>query len=142
LVYYMSSPNSLFAAIADPVRALTYVGFAVGFSVMFAKIWVEIGGLSPKAAAKNLIGADVQVPGFRRSGASVEAILSKYIPVITIIGGVFIGLLASLSSILGVYGTGVGILLMVDIIIQYYQLLMREQLETMMPRLGALLGKG
>jgi protein transport protein SEC61 subunit alpha len=141
LVYYMSGPNSFAAALADPVRSLTYIGFAVAFSVMFAKIWVEIGGLSPKAAAQNLIGADVQVPGFRRTGASVEAILSKYIPVITIIGGVFIGLLASLSQILGVYGTGVGILLMVDIIIQYYQLLMREQLETMMPRLGALLGK-
>jgi preprotein translocase SecY subunit len=141
LIYYMTSPNSIFVPHPDYIRALTYICFAVIFSVMFARIWVEIGGLSPKAAAKNLIGADVMVPGFRRSGASVEAILQKYIPVITIIGGIFIGLLASLANILGVYGTGVGLLLMCDIIIQYYQMLVKEQLENMMPRLGALLGR-
>jgi len=141
LIYYMTSPNSIFVPHPDYIRALTYVCFAVVFSVMFARIWVEIGGLSPKAAAKNLIGADVMVPGFRRSGASVEAILQKYIPVITIIGGIFIGLLASLANILGVYGTGVGLLLMCDIIIQYYQMLVKEQLENMMPRLGSLLGR-
>ena len=141
LIYYMTSPNDILLPNADYVRALTYVLFAVAFSVMFAKIWVEIGGLSPKAAAKNLIGADVMIPGFRRTGASVEAILGKYIPVITIIGGIFIGLLASLTSLFGVFGTGVGLLLMVDIIIQYYQMLVKEQLESMMPRLGAMLGR-
>ena len=141
LIYYMTSPNNILVPHADYVRALTYVLFAVAFSVMFAKIWVEIGGLSPKAAAKNLIGADVMIPGFRRTGTSVEAILAKYIPVITIIGGIFIGLLASLTSLFGVFGTGVGLLLMVDIIIQYYQMLVKEQLESMMPRLGALLGR-
>src|SRR5579883_989621 len=142
LIYYMTGPTTpVYAAGTDWIRALTYVAFAVAFSVMFARIWVEIGGLSPKAAAKNLIGADVMVPGFRRTGASVEAILSKYIPVITILGGIFIGLLASLAQLLGVYGTGVGLLLMIDIIIQYYQMLVKEQLESMMPRLGALLGR-
>src|SRR5579885_2959650 len=123
LIYYMTAPpNPIFSPNVDYLRALTYVLFAVLFSVMFARIWVEIGGLSPKAAAKNLIGADVMVPGFRRTGTSVEAILSKYIPVITILGGIFIGLLAALAQILGVYGTGVGLLLMIDIIIQYYQM--------------------
>ncbi len=141
LIYYMTSPTAIYTPHTDYIRALTYVLFAVIFSVMFARIWVEIGGLSPKAAAKNLIGADVMVPGFRRSGTSVEAILQKYIPVITIIGGIFIGLLAALSQLLGVYGTGVGLLLMTDIIIQYYQMLLKEQLESMMPRLGSLLGR-
>lgn len=141
LIYYMTSPNNILIPGADYLRALTYVLFAVAFSVMFAKIWVEIGGLSPKAAAKNLIGADVMIPGFRRTGTSVEAILAKYIPVITILGGIFIGLLASVTSLFGVFGTGVGLLLMVDIIIQYYQMLVKEQLESMMPRLGAMLGR-
>lgn len=142
IVYYMTTPQSIEGVFADPVRAVTYVLFTVLFAVLFARIWVEIGGLSPQAVAKSLIDADVQVPGFRRAGLSVEAILSRYIPTITIIGGAFIGLLASSSDLLGVFGSGVGILLMIDIILQYYQLLMREQLETMMPRLGALLGKG
>src|SRR5487761_323518 len=141
LIYYMTSPQNILGPNPDYIRALTYILFAVAFSVMFAKIWVEIGGLSPKAAAKNLIGADVMVPGFRRTGASVEAILAKYIPTITIIGGIFIGLLASLAGIFGVFGTGIGLLLMVDIIIQYYQMLVKEELESMMPRLGSLLGR-
>lgn len=141
LIYYMTSPSNILVPHPDYIRALTYILFAVAFSVMFAKIWVEIGGLSPKAAAKSLIGADVMVPGFRRTGTSVEAILSKYIPVITIIGGIFIGLLASLAGIFGVFGTGIGLLLMVDIIIQYYQMLVKEELESMMPRLGSVLGR-
>ncbi|MEM4725914.1 MAG: preprotein translocase subunit SecY, partial [Nitrososphaerales archaeon] len=65
----------------------------------------------------------------------------KYIPTLTIIGGILIGLIAGASQVLGVFGSGIGILLMVGIIINYYQLLMREQLETMMPRLAGLLGK-
>jgi len=84
----------------------------------------------------------VQVPGFRRSSVSVESILNKYIPTLTIISGVLIGLIAGGSQVLGVFGSGIGILLMVDIILNYYQMLMREQLETMMPRLADFLGKG
>ena len=141
LIYYMTFTTDIFVPNPDYLRALTYTFFAVVFSVMFARIWVEIGGLSPKAAAKSLIGADVMVPGFRRTGTSVEAILAKYIPVITILGGIFIGLLAALAQILGVFGTGVGLLLMIDITIQYYQMLVKEQLESMMPRLGSLLGR-
>lgn len=142
IVYYMTTPGNIDTVFADPLRAVTYVLFMMLFAILFARIWVEIGGLSPQAAAKSLLDAKVQVPGFRRAGLTVESILSRYIPTITIIGGAFIGLLASSSDLLGVFGSGVGILLMIGIIIQYYQLLMREQLETMMPRLGALLGKG
>lgn len=141
-IHYVTSPGSLDQALLDPIRAVTYVLFMVLLAVLFAKIWVEIGGLSPKAAAKSLIDAKVQVPGFRRAEASVESLLAKYIPTITIIGGMFIGLLASSSDLLGVFGTGIGILLMTGIIIQYHRILLREKLETMMPRLGALLGKG
>lgn len=141
IVRYITSPQALEGVFADPLRAATYVAFTAGFAIIFARIWVEIGGLSPHAAAKSLIDAQVQIPGFRRAEGSVEALLSKYIPVITILGGAFIGLLAAGSDLLGVFGSGIGILLMTSITIQYYQLLMRERLETMMPQLGALLGR-
>ena len=141
-LYYMSIPTSLDVAMAEPLRTVTSILIMVGFAVLFARIWVEIGGLSPKAVAKSLLDANVQVPGFRRSSASVESILNKYIPTLTIVSGVIIGLIAGGSQILGVFGSGIGILLMVDIILNYYQMLMREQLETMMPRLAGLLGKG
>ena len=141
LMYYISSPGTIGTTMQDPLRAIGYILFFVVLSILFARIWVEIGGLSPKDVAKNLLGADVQVRGFRRSGASVQAILSRYIPVITILGGAFIGILASVSDILGTFGSGIGLLLMTSITLQYYQTLMKEQLETQAPALASLLGK-
>ena len=88
------------------MRAVIFVAFLVTFAVIFARIWVEIGGLSSRAVAKNLMNADVQVPGFRRSGLSLEQVLNRYIPPITIIGGIIIGLVASISDLFGVFGTG------------------------------------
>ncbi len=142
LVYYITAPRGLDHTLADPVHSIIYVAYLVTLAVFFARIWVEIGGLNPKAVAKNLMGADVQIPGFRRSGLSIEQMLNRYIPALTIIGGLIIGLVASVSDLFGVFGTGVGILLMVDIILQYYQTLVKEQIEEFSPRLGALLGQG
>jgi len=141
IIYYISSPGRYDVALADPIRVVTFVAFLTLACVFFAKIWVSVGGLSAEAAAKSLIDAKVQVPGFRSSGVSIQAILQKYIPAVTIIGGLVIGLLASLSDILGIFGSGTGILLMVSITIQYYQTLMREHIETVMPKLGAILGR-
>jgi len=138
LVYYMSPINGLSAAASDPLKALSYVFFFVLLVTIFSKLWVEIGGLAPKDVAKSLLDADVHVPGFRSAEASVGIVLKRYIPPITIVGGIIIGLLASLSDILGVFGSGTGILLMIGIIMQYYQILMKEQLETMMPRLAGI----
>src|SRR4026209_2070346 len=116
LLYYITSPRSLDAAAQDPVRAVAYVIFLTTIVTVFGRLWVELGGLSAKAAAKNLLDADVQVPGFRRSESSVESLLNRYIPSVTIIGGVIIGLLASVSDLFNVFGTGIGLLLMVDIL--------------------------
>jgi preprotein translocase subunit SecY len=141
LVYYITPPRGLDLAALDPLRAVAYVLFMIGIVVVFGRLWVELGGLSPKSAAKNLLDADVQVPGFRRSNQPVESLLAKYIPSVTIIGSAILGALAGASDVLGVFGTGIGILLMVDILINYYQQLVREQVEVVMPRLGALLGR-
>ena len=141
LVYYLTAPQGLTETAADPVRAIIFVAFLTTFAVLFARIWVEIGGLSSRAVAKNLMNADVQVPGFRRSGLSLEQVLNRYIPPITIIGGLIIGLVASISDLFGVFGTGIGLLLMVDIILQYYQMLVKEQLEEFSPRLAGVLGQ-
>jgi len=140
LMYYLSSPRNTGVSI-DPLHAIIYVGFFVLLATLFSIVWVEIGGLSPKQVSKSLLNANVQVPGFRRAETSVESVLSRYIPVITILGGIIIGLLASVSDLLGTFGSGTGILLMTSITVQLYQTLMKEQLETQMPRLAGLLGK-
>jgi preprotein translocase subunit SecY len=141
ILYYITPPRGLDVAALDPSRAILYVLFMIGIVVLFGRLWVELGGLSAKTAAKNLLDADVQVPGFRRSNQPVEILLQKYIPSVTLIGSMILGALAGASDVLGVFGTGIGILLMVDILINYYNLLVREQVETVMPRLGALLGR-
>ena len=141
LIYYITPPRGLELAVLDPLRAVGYVLFMIGIVVVFGKLWVELGGLSPKSAAKNLLDADVQIPGFRRSNQPIEVLLNKYIPSVTLIGSMILGALAGISDVLGVFGTGIGILLMVDILINYYNQLVREQVEIVMPRLGALLGR-
>ncbi|HEY9385423.1 MAG TPA: preprotein translocase subunit SecY [Nitrososphaeraceae archaeon] len=141
LLYYLTPPRSLDVAAQDPVRAVVYVIFMTTIITIFGRLWVELGGLSPAKAAKNLLDADVQVPGFRRAQGSVETLLNKYIPSVTIAGGVIIGLLASISDVFTVFGTGIGILLMVDILVNYYNLLIREQVDVHMPKLAALLGR-
>ncbi len=141
LIYYVTPPRGLDVAAVDPLRAVFYVFFMMGIVLVFGRLWVELGGLSPKSAAQNLLDADVQIPGFRRSNKPVESMLNKYIPSVTIIGSLILGALAGVSDVLGVFGSGIGILLMVDILINYYNQLVKEQVEVVMPRLGALLGR-
>lgn len=141
LIYYVTPPRGLDVAVLDPARAVAYVLFMMGIVVVFGRLWVELGGLSPKSAAQNLLDADVQIPGFRRSNQPVESLLNRYIPSVTILGSLILGALAGISDVLGVFGSGIGILLMVDILINYYNQLVREQVEVVMPRLGALLGR-
>src|SRR5919205_3565326 len=141
ILYYITAPRSLDVVMADPIRAVVYVIFLTGIVTVFSRLWVELGGLSAKTAARNLLDADVQVPGFRRSEGSVEVLLNKYIPSLTIISGIILGLLSSVSNVLNVFGSGTGILLMVSIMVSYYQTLVKEQVDVIMPSLAALLGR-
>ena len=141
ILYYVTAPRGLDIVALDPTRAVLYILFMVGIVVLFGRLWIELGGLSAKSAAKNLLDADVQIPGFRRSNQPVENLLQKYIPSVTIIGSMILGLLAGTSDVLGTFGSGTGMLLTVDILINYYNLLVRERVEEVMPTLGALLGR-
>lgn len=141
ILYYVTAPRGLDIVALDPMRAVLYIAFMVGIVVLFGRLWIELGGLSAKSAAKNLLDADVQIPGFRRSNEPVEALLQKYIPSVTILGSMILGLIAGTSDVLGTFGSGTGMLLTVDILINYYNLLVREHVEVVMPSLGALLGR-
>ena len=141
IIYYITPPRGLDALALDPMRGVLYVLFMIGIVIVFGKLWVELGGLSPKKAAQNLLDADVQVPGFRRSNKPIETLLNRYIPSVTLIGSMVLGLIAGVSDVLGVFGTGIGVLLTVDILINYYNQLVKERVEVVMPRLGAWLGR-
>ena len=71
----------------------------------------------------------------------MEALLNRYIPALTLLSGIIIGLLASTSDVLNILGTGTGILLMVSIMVSYYQTLVKEQIDNELPALAGLLGR-
>ncbi len=140
LAYYVTSPQSLGQVAADPIRAFAFLGIMVAFAVVFSITWLEVGGLGPGTVAQQLVDSGMQIPGFRRSGKSIEMILKRYIPVVTILGGAIIGILAAVSGFFGVFGTGTGILLAVGILYQYYELLVQEQVSEMYPAFSRVLG--
>ncbi|MEM0383730.1 MAG: preprotein translocase subunit SecY [Candidatus Caldarchaeum sp.] len=140
LAYYVIGPRGLVSVLEDPVRAAVHAALLISFAVLFAKFWVQVGGLGPEKVAEQLISAGMQVPGFRRSPAIIASIIGKYISTVTIIGGLVIGVVASVADYLNVFGTGIGLLLMIGILHQYYNILMRERLSEMYPALGRFLG--
>jgi preprotein translocase SecY subunit len=141
LAYYVTAPTSLQTVIGDPIRAAVYLGIIVAFCGVFSLIWLEVGGLGPEKVAKQLMDSGMEIPGYRRSEKPIEAILRRYIPVVTVLGGIIVGLVAALSDFLGAFGTGTGILLSVGIIYQYYELLMRERAAEMFPAFRRILGE-
>jgi preprotein translocase subunit SecY len=141
LAYYVTAPHNIQSVAADPIRALVYLGILVAFCAVFSLIWLEVGGLGPSTVAKQLMDSGMQIPGYRRSGRPIEAILKRYIPVVTVLGGIIVALIAGLGDFLGVFGSGTGILLAVGIVYQYYELLMRERAAEMYPAFRRILGE-
>ena len=141
LSYFVTAPQGLFNVGADPVRAVVYLGILIVFCAVFSLIWLEVGGLGPSTVAKQLMDSGMQIPGYRRSGRPIEAMLKRYIPVVTVLGGIIVALIAGLADFAGVYGSGTGILLSVGIIYQYYELLMRERAAEMYPAFRRIIGE-
>jgi preprotein translocase SecY subunit len=141
LVYYVTAPRSLSAVALDPYRALGYLSILIVFCVIFSLTWIEVGGLGPSTVAKQLVDSGMEIPGYRRSGKAIESILKRYIPVVTIVGGIIVALIAGISDYFGVFGSGMGILLSVGIIYQYYELLMQERASEMYPAFRRILGE-
>jgi len=140
LVYYLTPPRGLDLVYQDPIRAIIYGVLLIVLSGIFASMWVEVAGLTPRDVARQLVSADVRIPGFRNSQQILTKILEKYIPVVALFGGFLMGALAAFADYLGALGTGAGVLLTVGIIYQYYQLLAQEQLAEMHPALRGILG--
>ena len=102
-------------------QSLTHLIFFMGFSVMFAIFWVKTSGMDAQAQAKKIIASGLQIPGFRKDERVLEAILSRYIMPLTVMGGLSIGAIAALTDSLGALTSGTAILLAVMIMYQLYQ---------------------
>ncbi|MGZ4851513.1 MAG: preprotein translocase subunit SecY [Candidatus Bathyarchaeia archaeon] len=141
LAYFVTAPQNIQQVAIGPLRAVGYLAVVVAFCAVFSLIWLEVGGLGPAKVAQQLMDSGMQIPGYRRSGRPIEAVLKRYIPVVTVLGGIMVGLIAGLSDFLGAFGSGTGILLSVGIIYQYYELLMRERAAEMFPAFRRILGE-
>jgi preprotein translocase SecY subunit len=141
LVYYVTAPHSLQQVMGDPGQAFVYLGILTVFCIIFSLTWLEVGGLGPSTVAKQLVDAGMQIPGYRRSGKAVESILNRYIPTVTVLGGIIVALVAGISDFFGVFGSGMGILLSVGIVYQYYEILMQERAAEMYPAFRRIFGE-
>jgi preprotein translocase subunit SecY len=108
--------------------------------MIFSAIWLETAGMGPKDVAKQLLDADMQIPGFRRNPKVLEKYLERYIPIAALLGGFFVGLLAGFADFLGALGTGTGILLTTGIIKQYSEIIAKERLAEISPAVRGFLG--
>ncbi len=121
------------------IHVILYILVLVILCVIFGKFYVEMTGQSPKNMAEQLQEIGWQIPGFRRDPRIIENILNKYIPTITILGSIFVGLLAAFATLAGAVGTGMGVLLTVGIMYALYQQLEREHLLEQYPAVDKLL---
>jgi preprotein translocase subunit SecY len=103
--------------------------------------WVQVSGLDSKTVAKQLVDSGMQIPGFRRSEKPIQELLDRYIPAVTVLGGLTVGLIAAFGDVLNAFGGGTGILLTAGIIFQYYQILVKERITEMYPAISKFLGK-
>jgi len=158
LAWATTSPFNIFHEIIvrvgseGPMQALTFMAPEIGQAaiylaillaccVVFGVFWVNMGNQGPGAVAEQLQRSGMYIPGFRRDKRIIEGILNRYIPTITILGSIFVGLLAGLGNMaLGGLSSGTGILLTVGIVYRLYEQLAKEQMMSMHPMLGKLFG--
>ena len=88
-----------------------------------------------KKLAILILASGLKIPGFRKDERILERILNRYIMPLAVMGGIAVGLLASLADVLGALSRGTGILLAVMILYQLYQQIAREHLMEMSPAL-------
>ncbi|MFH1257524.1 MAG: preprotein translocase subunit SecY [Candidatus Micrarchaeota archaeon] len=128
---YLLNPGELF-------HILVYGIVLIVLCVVFGWFWIESTGMGPANVAAQLNKSGMQIPGFRQDPRITEKILNKYIPVITILGSIFVGFLAWFADITGALGTGTGILLTVGILYRFYEDLAQQQIFEMYPVLKRL----
>ncbi|HVQ00099.1 MAG TPA: preprotein translocase subunit SecY [Candidatus Thermoplasmatota archaeon] len=123
-------------------KTIIYLTVMIFGSVLFARFWIETTDMGPTAVAKQIQDSGMVMPGFRRDPRVLGRVLERYIPVVTIIGGAAVGMLASFADAIGTVGnaSGTGVLLTVGIMIQMYEQIAREQAMEMHPVLRGFFG--
>ena len=138
--WLLSTPNNIGMFATEPIHIIVYAIFFLACCVLFSYLWVEISGLNAKKISEQLYNSGIQIPGFRSSKRQLYKILKKYIPALTIISGLYVGIIAFFADLTGALGGGTGVLLTVGIIHKLYEEMAEEQLMSSNPLLRKVLG--
>lgn len=135
LVYYTTPPRNIVETLSDPIRSFVYILVYIVLAVISSVTWVIVAGMDAKSIADQIVSSGVVLPGFRSSSRIIQSVISDYLDAVVIFGGALIGFLAAIGDLLGVYGGGAGLLLSVSIVYGFYEIIAREQIEYLYPRL-------
>jgi preprotein translocase subunit SecY len=146
-IYYLSAPSGfifeLFSGVTLQLilRALIYMAFMVGCSIIFSVFWVNTSGMDAESVADQISSIGMQIPGYRSNPRIIKDVLNRYIPALAFLGGATIGLLATFADFTDALGTGTGILLLVTIIYSFYEQLKTERMEGAHPLIRKVMGE-
>jgi preprotein translocase subunit SecY len=154
LMYYLAPINGpydwmwwAYPIVNEPWQILIRLGIDTAVVVIggaiFALFWIKTAGLDSKDVARQIQGSGMSIPGYRRNPQVLEKYLDRYIPRVTVIGGVFIGVLSVVANLFGVIGgvSGTGLLLTVSITYRLYEEIASQQIMEMYPFMRTFFGK-
>ena len=153
LMYYLSpiySPWDWYPALVLPgiagwqiaIRLALDFSFMIIGGAIFALFWINTTGMGAKDVAAQIHRSGLQIPGHRRTVATIERMMEGYIPKIALMGGAILGVLCVLSSMFGTLGqaSGTGLLLAVSIAYRLYEDVASEQMMEMYPTMRRFFG--
>lgn len=142
-IYGVLDPSNIHQ-LGDPsvvLHILIYGTIFLILCVLFGKFWAEATNIGPEKVAQQIHHGGMQIPGFRRDIRVIQHVLERYIPQMVVVSSIAVGLLALIADLLGVYGSGPGILLTVSVLYRMYEQLQKEEMESMPTWFGELFGK-
>jgi preprotein translocase subunit SecY len=124
-------------------RLAVDLSFMVIGGAIFALFWINTTGMGAKDVASQIHRSGMQIPGHRRSPATIERMMEGYIPKIALMGGAILGVLCVLANMFGTLGqaSGTGLLLAVSIAYRLYEDVASEQMMEMFPAMRRFFGE-
>lgn len=125
LCYYLDPPERLADLLYRPFESLVYIAIFLSICSLFALQYLEISGQSPKDILRYFIQNKMKIKGQQERG--MIAVLKKHINTATLLGAISIGLLTIFSDLVGVIGSGTGILITVNVIYDLFKKIKDEK---------------
>jgi len=122
------------------LQGITHTIFFMGLSTLFAIFWVKTSGSDSKGQARKIASSGLQVAGFRQDQRVLESVLDRYIMPLTVMGGLAIGFLASITNLMGALVSGTAILLVIMIANQFYKNIAEKHMSEINPGFRKFMG--